>query len=231
MLTSERVDAIFTEMEGYVLELLPDPTALGPQYFRDLIAICRNYQNRVSLVLSELDRERLTLGSELRRLEASYGLEYDHLMANDPRVKSLSNVEDRKSTANYMLRDQRLALNEVKDQLAAAEAVHKVVTHRNRELHATMTAIKDQKRSMQLEITSGAFYGDERNPTNTTGAAKPATSPLGISAEELAALLSGDDLSETQSASDETVESGVDVSVTSPESDDDDIESFLSAVD
>lgn len=195
MLTPERVDAIFTEMEGYVLELMPDPTALGPQYFRDLIAICRNYLNRVSLVLSELDRERHTLGSELRRLEAAYGLEYDNLMANDPRVRSLSSVEDRKSTANYMLRDSRSAISEVKDQLAAAESVHKVVTHRNRELHATMTAIKDQKRSMQMEITSGTFYGDERN-VNVKDSSKP-TSPLGISAEELAALLSGEEPLET----------------------------------
>ena len=219
MLTPERVDAIFTEMEGYVLELMPDPTALGPQYFRDLIAICRNYQNRVSLVLSELDRMRLTLGSELRRLEAAYGLEYDNLMANDPRVRSLSSVEDRKSTANYMLRDQRGAITEVKDQLAAAESVHKVVTHRNRELHSTMTAIKDQKRSMQMEITSGSFYGDERNPVP----AKPSSSPLGISAEELVALLS--DPGESESDGGESV--GVNT-VETADGDEAAIESFLS---
>lgn len=184
MLTVERIDSIFTEMEGYVIDLVPDPTSLGPQYFRDQIAVCRNYLNRVSLVASELDRERLAVSSELHRLEALFALEYDSLLANDPRVKSLSNIEDRKATVGFILRDQRTAINVLKDRLHAVEAVYKVVTLRNRDLTSTMTAIKDQKRAMQSEIRSGAFYGDERIPETPV--------MTEVSSEKLARLLADD---------------------------------------
>jgi hypothetical protein len=45
------------------------------------------------------------------------------------------------------------------------DSVYKVVSHRNRELHATMNAIKDQCRLMRIEVETGAFYGDERANT------------------------------------------------------------------
>jgi hypothetical protein len=184
MLTPERIDAIFTEMETYVIDLVADPTSLGPQYFRDQIAICRNHLNRVSLVASELDRERLSVSSELLKLEALFSLEHDNLLANDQRVKSLGNIEDRKATVGFILRDQRGQINELKDRLHAAEAVYKVVTLRNRDLSSTMTAIKDQKRAMQSEIRSGSFYGDERIPD--------ISSMSEVSSEDLAKLLSDD---------------------------------------
>lgn len=185
MLTPERIDAIFTEMEGYVIDLIPNPTSLGPQYFRDQIAICRNHLNRVSLVASELDRERLSLSSELMRVEALFALEHDNLLANDKRVKSLGNIEDRKATVGYILRDQRIQIHDLKDRLHAVEAVYKVVMLRNRDLTATMTAIKDQKKAMQSEIRSGSFYGDERVPNFPAEAE--------VSPEELAKLLSDEE--------------------------------------
>lgn len=164
MLTDKRVDEIFAEMNGYVLELANEPSMLGPQYFQDKIAICRGHLNKVSLVVSELNREKLEVSGELRRLEAVYAMEYDNLIANDPRVKSLANIEDRKATAGFILREQRGKINGLKDRLANLDGVSRVVSFRNRELQATMTAIRDQRRLMQTELSTGAFYGDERTP-------------------------------------------------------------------
>jgi hypothetical protein len=163
-LTEKCVDTIFKEMNSYVLELANEPGALGPQYFQNIIAVCRNYLNKVSLRISELNRERLEVSSELRKLEALYALEYDNLLTNDVQIKSLASVEDRKAATGFHLREQQAKINELKDQMHALDSVYKVVNHRNRELHATMTAIKDQRRLMQVELSTGSFYGDERVP-------------------------------------------------------------------
>ena len=182
-ISEERIDAIFAAMNGYVLELKNDPGSLGPQYFQDIIATCRNYLNRVSLVLTEINRDRLTVSGQLRGFEAAYALSYDDLMANDAQVKALANVEDRKATASYLLRDQKKIINELKDQMHILDSVYKVISHRNRELHATMLAIKDQRRLMQTELATGAFYGDERSKGQPDS---------GMDEAELAALLTDD---------------------------------------
>lgn len=193
MLTEERVDTIFKEMDGYVLELVPDPTSLGPQYFRDHIAVCRNYLNRVGLVLNELNRERLYVSGELRRQEASYSMEFDNLLTNEASVKNLDSIEDRKAAAGFRLRAERLKINELKQLTHVLDSVYKVVSFRNRELHATMTAVKDQSKMMNAEIRSGSFYGDERTGSSDRSEKRSGGSIVtdDVSAEELAELMAG----------------------------------------
>lgn len=169
MIDDERANVIFEEMDKYVLELSKDPASLGPNYFQDVIATCRNYLNRVSLVVSELNRERLEVSGELRALEAAYELERDDLLANNPQVKTLSSVEDRKATVGSMLREQRVKINKFKGELHRLDAIYKVVSYRNKELHATMAAIKDQRRLVQIEVDTGSFYGDERTKGSKEG--------------------------------------------------------------
>lgn len=189
MLTEARVDEILKEMDTYVLELASEPSMLGPQYFQDIIAKCRGYLNKVSLIVSEVNRVKLSVSGELRRLEAVYSLDYDGLLANDDRVKTLANIEDRKSTVGFLLRAQRGRINELKDQQHSLDAVGKAVSHRNRELQATMAAIRDQRRLMQTELSTGAFYGDERGVKHR----REATGGMGVedavSADELEALM------------------------------------------
>jgi hypothetical protein len=208
MLTEERIDVIFKEMDTYVLELASEPEALGSQYFQDIIATCRNYLNRVSLVISEVNREKLTVSSELRKLEAAYALEYDNLLANSDRVRSLASVEDRKATVGYMLRDQREVINGLKDQMHELESVYKVVSHRNRELHATMTAIKDQRRLMQITVDTGAFYGDERVPKSQR---QPRDPSGGMALDDLNEKELADMLNEESSSEEPDAESAPEV--------------------
>lgn len=169
MIPAERIEAIFEQMGTFVLELANDPSSLGPRYFQDLIATCRNYLNSVSLVASELTRAKLSVSSELRKLETVFELEFDHLLSNDPHVKSLANIKDRESMARNQLRAQSTRIEALRDNLKAIEAATKVVSHRNRELHATMDAIKNQRRLMQTEIDTGSFYGDERVRNGSPG--------------------------------------------------------------
>ena len=162
MITAERVEKIFADMNSFTLELASEASALGPQYFQDMIATCRNYLNRVSLITSELNQVKLTLSSSLRALEAAYDMDFNDKLANDDHVRKLASIDDRKSTVEYMLRTQKQELTKLRSDLHTLDSVYKVVTHRSRELHATMNAIKDQRRLMQTEISSGAMYGDER---------------------------------------------------------------------
>lgn len=189
MLTNQRVDEIFKEMEGYTLELARDPAMLGPQYFQDLIATCRSYLNKVSLITSELNREKLEVSSDLRRLEALYALDYDNLMANDGRVKGLANVEDRKATAGFLLRTQKEEINALKGRQHSLDGVGKVVALRTRELQATMGAIRDQRRLMQTELSTGAFYGDERPLKGQRREANGGIGVEDINAADLEALM------------------------------------------
>ena len=215
MTSPTRVEQIFKQMESYVLTLESDPSALGPEYFVDLIAECRNFLNHASLVTSELNRERLQLGSDIRRLEALYQLDYDNLLATDEDVRKLAAIEDRKSTVQHMLRVQKQEIDAAKEQLHVAEAVGKVVALRSKELNATMTAIRDQKRLMQSEIQSGAMYGDERTPKalqHSRASGAMATDDIG--AEELDALIAAEmDEPESESESETEPESEADDSI------------------
>jgi hypothetical protein len=187
-MTPERVNEIFKEMDVYVLELGSDSKDLGPQYFQERISICRNYLNKVSIVVNEINRERLIVSDQLRKFEALYDLDYDAKLVTDDQIKSLSNVEDRKAAVGYSLRDQKSKINDLKAQMHSLDSVYKVVSYRNRELHATMSAIKDQRRLIQIDVSTGAFYGDERIPRSTDGMALEGE---GFE-EDLSKILAGD---------------------------------------
>lgn len=162
MINETRRDAIFEEMNGYTLTL--DPSATGPRYFIDKIAVCRNYLNNVSIVLSELQREKLVTSSELHKLQAVIELEGAKLLSTDEHVRRMANIKDRESMVAHMLSEKYRRVNFLKDQLLTVDGLLKHVSLRNRELHATMDAIKNQRRFMHIEVQTGAYYGDERLP-------------------------------------------------------------------
>ena len=175
MLTDKRIEEIFSQMDGFVLEL-SDPSMVGPVYFIDKIAVCRNYLNAVSLVLSELSREKLVVGGELRKQESLYQMESARLLVTDNNVRMLSNIKDRESMVAHILHNTRERIEELKSHMVAVDAVTKTVSHRSRELHATMDAIKNQRRYLQIEVQTGSFYGDERAIPNT-----PVQPTMGVS--------------------------------------------------
>lgn len=188
MITDTRRDQIFEEMNGYILKL--DPLASSPRYFIDKIAVCRNYLNSVSLVLSELQREKLVTSSELHKLQAILELESARLLSTDEQVRRLANIKDRESMVAHILRERRQRIDFLKDQLQAIDGIMKHVSLRNRELHATMDAIKNQRRFMHIEVQTGAFYGDERTPEHEGSVGMGTAGTSGdFSEDQLKALL------------------------------------------
>lgn len=163
MIDDKRIEAIYAEIDRYIIATdMSEARALGPTYLADQMATCRNYLNFVSLLFTELSRAKWEVGSELRVAQDTYKLEYDERLATDEHIKRLANIEDRKSTVAYGLRTKEKDINALKAVQSSIEQALKVVVHRSRELHSTMDILKEQRRLMDSETKTGAFYGDER---------------------------------------------------------------------
>jgi len=184
---NERAQAIYTELEGYVIRLDADPASLGPKYLNNQICVCRNYLNAVSHIIQEIARERRTLTLSLQAEEAAYGVESADLLANDQRIRTLPNIEDRKATIQVLLRDRSRRINELKGEILNLDFVDKVTRHRHHELRDTMAEIKAQRSLIRDEIDTKSFYGDETPDKRGTGD-RGKGSVLGIDEEELTSL-------------------------------------------
>ena len=158
----DRVTQIYTALSRYEIELDPDPLTRGPKYLQGVTAQCRNYLNAVSQLMLEVHQEKQILARQLRARETAFQASFDHMLANDERVRRLPNIEDRKSTCRIFLRDDLREIDGIKAQTGDLEFVEKAIRHRHRELTATMNEIKLQKGLVQAELATGAFYGDER---------------------------------------------------------------------
>jgi hypothetical protein len=97
----------------------------------------------------------------------------------------MSAIKDRESMVAHILRDRKARIDQLRDQLLSIDAVYKYITHRSRELHSTMDAIKNQRRFMQIEVQTGAFYGDERRPDHESVGVGPAGITLDFDEDEI----------------------------------------------
>lgn len=181
----DRVAQIYAALERYEIELDPDPQTRGPKYLQGVIAQGRNYLNAVSQLLLEVHREKQDLARRHRAREAAFQASFDHMLANDERVRRLPNIEDRKSTCRIFLREDIQAIDGLKAEIGDLEFVEKAIRHRHRELTATMSEIKLQKGLIQAEIGTGAFYGDERVAPDGSSIGTSGKGPVGISTDDV----------------------------------------------
>lgn len=198
-MNSERAQAIYNELDQYVVELDPDPASRGPGYLQDLISKTRGYLNQVSRILQEVNRHRHTIESQLDSLKAAYEISSDHLLAEDNRVTRLPNIDDRKAQIGYILIDDKTQILSLQRTLKELGFVDKAVRHTHKELDNTMSAIRMQKSLIDTEFRTGAFYGDENDASRkrTLGVKAAAAEASGfggyssedIDAEEFAKLV------------------------------------------
>lgn len=187
----ERVKAIYAEIEQYEIPLASDPRSLGPLYLQNTIAKCRNCLNAVGRIQLEVHREKQDTSRRLRAAEVDHEVAFSEVLANDERVRRLPSIEDRKATANVILRESLNRISALKAELADLEYVEKAVRYRHKELSSTMTEIKLQRSLIRDEIDSGAMYGDERAFPHERTPSPNVGGPLGdgIDEDELAAML------------------------------------------
>jgi hypothetical protein len=190
-MTPAQINEIYDQISKLTITLHVDPASLGPKYLQDAIATCNNYKNQVSGILSGLMRKKHEVSRDLQARQAAYQVSFDDLLANNESVRRLPNIEDRRATANVMLRTDRQAITKFEAELKDLESVEKVVRHRHKELSDTMGAIKVQRSLIRDEIDTKSFYGDERMNRGVPGAS---SSPLGdddLDEETLSKLLDG----------------------------------------
>lgn len=159
----ERIEQMYNEIVGLVVPLDPNPAARGPGYLQDLISKTRGYLNQVSFFLQEVHRERHRLESEKETKEAAFMISSDELLASDARVTRLPNIDDRKAMINLLLRSERMDIMRLGREVKNLGHVEKALKHRHKELESTMSAIRMQRSLVDMELRTGAFYGDESN--------------------------------------------------------------------
>lgn len=184
----ERMEAIYAEMGKYVVTLDSDPRSRGPAYMQELIAQCRNYINEIDRILREVHVERHHLARNLRTREAQYKLTSDDLLANDARVKALPSIQDRLATIAVIQRTDRIEIDRLKGEVDDLDTVDKVVRHQHKQLSATMADIKLQRSLIDVEVRTGAFYGDERGGRQDQGETHDEG---GVSEADLAEIMAG----------------------------------------
>lgn len=160
---TKRIDQIYEEIAGLTIELEPDPTVLGPKYINNVIALCRNYLNRTTLILLELQRERRLIQKQHGAEEAVLKIQANHLLSEDERVKRLPNIRDREATVAVILSEQNRKVDDLLRELLDMETIEKAVRLRHNELKHTSADIKMQRQSIRDEVDTGSFYGDEAN--------------------------------------------------------------------
>src|SRR5271168_3468964 len=106
MFSDTRVDEIYAECDQYVIKL-SEANNMGPRYYIDKIAVCRNYLNAVSLLVSEISHQKLVTSRELRGEEAQYEMEAARLLTVDEAVRRMSAIKDRESMMAHILRDRK----------------------------------------------------------------------------------------------------------------------------
>lgn len=176
----DRIEKIYNTLEGFVIELDPDPVVRGPAYLQDLISKTRGYLNTVSMFTQEVHRETHHLESQLDARQSAFDIQADELLSNDNRVRNLPAVEDRLAMINLLLSEDRRAIETLKREIKSLGHVAKAIRHRQRELSATMSAIRLQNTLIQAELRTGSFYGDENNASrgNAWGKGGPITEDI-----------------------------------------------------
>jgi len=158
---SDRIEQVYTELFSMGIELDSDPTISGPRYLNEVVARCRNYMNRVTMMLLELQRENRALSKAVAGLKLEFKIEFDQLIAENDSIKRLPNIKDRESTANVMLAAKRREIADLELQISDLDTIEKTVRLRHQELVRTSDNIKTQRSLLQTDRNTGAGYGDE----------------------------------------------------------------------
>lgn len=187
----ERIENIYNELSTLVIELDINPAARGPLYLQELISRARGFLNRTSLLTQEVHREKHLLERDLDAHKTAFSASSDELLAEDVRVTRLPNIDDRKAMINILLKDDRAKIADLERQIKELGFVEKAVRNRHKELDNTVSSIRMQKSLIEVELRTGAYYGDE-NDTSRGGVYRKTQDP-GISDDELATLLADPD--------------------------------------
>lgn len=209
---SIQVERIYDELLSLSIELEPDPTVLGPRYLNEVISRCRNYLNRATMLLLQLQRQKRELSRSVAGEEAIFRIESDRLLSENEQVKRLPNIKDREAFVNVLLTERVGRINQLKHDVLDIETVEKAVRLRHNELVRTSDNIKTQRSLLLADRSTGAGYGDEADgaPRDAKGRSLPVEPD--IDENELDRIMGGEEGRGTKS----DLDSGTPVVVETP---------------
>lgn len=160
-LPDEVIDHIFDRCEDVHIELDPEPIQRGPHYLNEMVAECRNYTTEFQKYKQLTIREKSKIERHLNRKKSEKELRFNDLMSNDERVTSKSSRADREAMANRILQDLNSQINDLESNLTDLKHVESVLESKLRELRDVNRDIRLQKKLIEDEIETGAFWGDD----------------------------------------------------------------------
>lgn len=168
-MNDERVEEIFARLAEINIELDYDPIERGPKFLNHMVAKCRNSTTEVQKYMRECQMFIRTIQRQLRTAEARFQIEYNELMANDPDIAKMRahSRADREALANTKLREQIEEINQLELAVTDAGHVETVIDSKLRELRDVNRDIRLQKRLIEDEIETGAFWGTDQEGMTT----------------------------------------------------------------
>jgi len=160
----ERVDEVFARLAEIDIELDYDPIERGPKFLNNMVASCRNYTTEVQRYMRECQMYIRTIERQLRTAEARYELEYNDIMSNDPDIIKMRahSKADRESLTKMKLQDLVGEITNLEMSVTDARHVETVIDSKLRELRDINRDIRLQKRLIEDEIQTGAFWGNDQ---------------------------------------------------------------------
>jgi len=152
------LDRSYKSMEGFTVELDPNPIEFGPGRIVEKIHQLRNFQNRVRDMDLQASRDLSRVRRLKSHLEASYNAHRDHLLSTNLNVRVQKSAGDRVAMVNVHLPNLVQALEGLKiqeQQLVGFLAAVKTTTSNLRD---TDRQINAQIRLVGQEISLGAQW-------------------------------------------------------------------------
>jgi len=104
-----------------------------------------------------------------RALQTDFDLQLQHMLANDPEVRSGRNVADRNAIATVKLSDLKEQISACEIVIQDLEVINTSIKSKRSDLKDTQSRLRDQMRLCQEEVGLGGRWGDRK----ATGALDP----------------------------------------------------------
>lgn len=212
------IDGVYERLSQMRVDLDQDPLAYGPKRLNEKTAQVRAFLAKSEKIFTQIAGDLALLKRELRKNQAMQKLQYDDLLANDDEVRRGQSQAVRDAIIGTKLRPLLEEIGTLEGSIAELEAVLVVVKAKRADLRDTRSALKDQLKLCQEELSLGSAWGRKKAPPLEPGV------PYG--GDEITALTSEVD-GEIHLA-DQRDTSGS-VSVLAPTTTEDEIEEFLIA--
>lgn len=190
--SAERIEKFYEDLGAMQVSLDPDPLELGPKRINNKFAECRRLLSQTERMFMEVSQDLHWYKREHRRAQATFELDVQELLSNDPDVRSPRNITDRMAIAHVKLRKEREEISRLQFAVEDLEAVAFVIRTKRNDLKDISSRLRDQLKICQEEISLGSRWGSGRSgrPRKTESSQQDTGSSTDLD-ESVVSLLDG----------------------------------------